>query len=244
MQHGSGYYRAGQHAEHGIRGEQGKEWTSFWRPAAFCRPSDIMFMPNRNTASPPSRPNTVSIGAFTRDSPSHHRLQASMHAKRKDTGRTVRPLSRECKVQVKFLQLGGRRGGRRAARGMAQRARGAPTAGRVGGGAAAGDMLGARFLPQCCARAHAEARPTATDIRDQAKRTVILRSASRFAPRAQHWGQKLCARRGVTLPPHSTPYPFARTAREASGPFGGSERALRRKRRRARIRRRGTLPFF
>jgi len=75
-------------------------------PAAFCRPSDIMFMPNRNTASPPARPNTVSIGAFTRDSPSHRRLQALKHVNRKDTGESVRPWSREGKVRVKFLQKG------------------------------------------------------------------------------------------------------------------------------------------
>ena len=55
-------------------------------PAAFCRPSDIMFMPNRNTASPPKRPNTVSIGAFTRDSPSHQSVAASVRVSRKDTG--------------------------------------------------------------------------------------------------------------------------------------------------------------
>ena len=33
-------------------------------PAAFCRLSLIMFMPNRKIASPPSRPNTICTFSF------------------------------------------------------------------------------------------------------------------------------------------------------------------------------------
>ena len=142
----------------------------------FCRPSDIVA---RQIDGIASRRTRFSIKAFT---PGLLRIIGyKRQCASERIRRTVRPLSRNVKVQNEVaFHWGGQRAGHRKERLLAGRRTHRQRSQRTPG--AAGGYLIARFAPNVAFEARRGHSP-ATDIRDQAKRMVILRSTSQFTPR-------------------------------------------------------------